>query len=448
MNAICTRNRIGITPSAANVAASTTPAEVITPPVTVRPRIDAGAGAAVPDGLLPHPRHEEDVVVDPERDEEHEPEQRHRRIRAREPEAVAEHDRGDAERRRVRQHDRADQQQRRDERPQQQREDQQDHREHDRDDRPQVLLRSEVRVEVERRGAADLRGRVTIAEPASGAARPPPGRRPSPPARRGSPRGAPARRPPLARPERRRRSLRARVHLRGRDVVVRLHRRRAPRSAEPLGRSRPRGCRCPRRSAARAPAAPTTDCDGDSSRSVCGTPLACSWVSPSGEHAEQQRAADPDHPRPRRDDGRRRPPHSRPRGRSATAARRRTAGPAARTRPARAARASRAAPSSAARKENATAIAETGPSPLFELRSENPRQSTAEDHGRRRRGDRLERSSPRGRERRPVVARRAQRLPVPRDEQQRVVGGRADGEDREDPAALPRDRHQARLAIA
>ena len=37
MNAICARNRIGTTPSAANVAASTTPAEVITPPVTDRP---------------------------------------------------------------------------------------------------------------------------------------------------------------------------------------------------------------------------------------------------------------------------------------------------------------------------------------------------------------------------------------------------------------------------
>ena len=37
MNAIWARNRIGSTPSAANVAASTTPAEVITPPVTASP---------------------------------------------------------------------------------------------------------------------------------------------------------------------------------------------------------------------------------------------------------------------------------------------------------------------------------------------------------------------------------------------------------------------------
>ena len=37
MNAIWARNRIGITPSAAKVAASTTPAEVITPPVTDSP---------------------------------------------------------------------------------------------------------------------------------------------------------------------------------------------------------------------------------------------------------------------------------------------------------------------------------------------------------------------------------------------------------------------------
>src|SRR5699024_9857694 len=38
MNAIWARKRIGITPSAAKVAASTMPAEVITPPVTARPR--------------------------------------------------------------------------------------------------------------------------------------------------------------------------------------------------------------------------------------------------------------------------------------------------------------------------------------------------------------------------------------------------------------------------
>src|SRR3954453_5928577 len=37
MNAICARNRIGRTPSAANVAASTTPALVTTPPVTASP---------------------------------------------------------------------------------------------------------------------------------------------------------------------------------------------------------------------------------------------------------------------------------------------------------------------------------------------------------------------------------------------------------------------------
>ena len=38
MNAIWARNRIGSTPSAANVAASTMPAEVITPPVATSPR--------------------------------------------------------------------------------------------------------------------------------------------------------------------------------------------------------------------------------------------------------------------------------------------------------------------------------------------------------------------------------------------------------------------------
>ena len=38
MNANCTMNISGITASAAKVAASTTPAEVMTPPVTVRAR--------------------------------------------------------------------------------------------------------------------------------------------------------------------------------------------------------------------------------------------------------------------------------------------------------------------------------------------------------------------------------------------------------------------------
>ena len=38
MNAICARNSSGMTPSAANVVASTTPADVITPPVTASPR--------------------------------------------------------------------------------------------------------------------------------------------------------------------------------------------------------------------------------------------------------------------------------------------------------------------------------------------------------------------------------------------------------------------------
>ena len=37
MKPIWARNRIGITPSAANVAASTTPAEVMTPPVADSP---------------------------------------------------------------------------------------------------------------------------------------------------------------------------------------------------------------------------------------------------------------------------------------------------------------------------------------------------------------------------------------------------------------------------
>ena len=80
MKAIWTRNASGMTPSAANVAASTTPAEVITPPVVVSPRSMPCTGA-VAQRLLPDPGHQEDVVVDAEGDEEDEAVQRHGGVR-------------------------------------------------------------------------------------------------------------------------------------------------------------------------------------------------------------------------------------------------------------------------------------------------------------------------------------------------------------------------------
>src|SRR5436190_1779689 len=87
----------------------------------------AGARAL---GLLADPGHQEDVVVDAQRDQEHEREQRHRHVRARKGEQVPEHQRGQAERGREGQHHRADQHQRRDDRPQQQREDDQHDEQH------------------------------------------------------------------------------------------------------------------------------------------------------------------------------------------------------------------------------------------------------------------------------------------------------------------------------
>ena len=112
-----------MTPSAAKVAASTTPAEVITPPVTPRPR---RMPARVPcfEGLLADPGHQEDVVVHAQGHEEDEAEQRHGGVRAREPEDVVEHEGGDAHRGAVGEDHRGDQQDRRQHGAQQQHQDQ------------------------------------------------------------------------------------------------------------------------------------------------------------------------------------------------------------------------------------------------------------------------------------------------------------------------------------
>ena len=85
-NPISARNTSGSTPRTENVAASTTPAEVMTPPVTVSPR-RMPRRVPLSQRLLAHAGHQEDVVVDAERDEEHEREQRERRVGAGEAEA-------------------------------------------------------------------------------------------------------------------------------------------------------------------------------------------------------------------------------------------------------------------------------------------------------------------------------------------------------------------------
>ena len=59
----------------AKVPASTSPAEVITPPVAASPMRAPPPGPDLP-GFLEDPGHEEDVVVDPECDQEDEYEER------------------------------------------------------------------------------------------------------------------------------------------------------------------------------------------------------------------------------------------------------------------------------------------------------------------------------------------------------------------------------------
>ena len=69
------RNVAGIVARTANVPASTNPAEVITPPVAASPDDGAVAGVAFV-GFFADPGHQEDVVVNAERDEEHVHQQR------------------------------------------------------------------------------------------------------------------------------------------------------------------------------------------------------------------------------------------------------------------------------------------------------------------------------------------------------------------------------------
>ena len=119
----------GTRASAANVPASTMPAEVMTEPVAPGAPQHPLARAVLL-GLLAGAREQEDVVVGAQRHEEDEKDQHgQRRAQARIAEGPGERSRRRAQRRAERQHDRGDQQQRQHERAQHDRED----REHDHD---------------------------------------------------------------------------------------------------------------------------------------------------------------------------------------------------------------------------------------------------------------------------------------------------------------------------
>ena len=96
-NPIWVRNTSGSTPSTENVPASTIPADVITA-AGHREAADHARPRAVALRLLAHARHQEDVVVDAQRDQEHERVQRQRRVRAGEAEDHVVDDDADAER--------------------------------------------------------------------------------------------------------------------------------------------------------------------------------------------------------------------------------------------------------------------------------------------------------------------------------------------------------------
>jgi hypothetical protein len=132
-NPISANDTTGSVASTANVPASTSPAEVITPPVAPSPMRGAPLGPELL-GLLVHPGHQKDVVVDPERHEEHEHDQRQRRVGAGEAEHVAEDQCAEPQGRPEREDDRRDQDQRRDHRPQQRHQDHNDNEKDQRDD--------------------------------------------------------------------------------------------------------------------------------------------------------------------------------------------------------------------------------------------------------------------------------------------------------------------------
>ena len=130
------------------------PALVITPPVTARARRMPCFGAVL-DRLLAGAGDQEDVVVDAERDEEDEGEERQRRVRAGEAEDDVEDEVADPEGRQEAEDHGADQDQRRDHRAQQADQDQEDDEEDDRRDHDRVPAGRVADVEFDRGRAAD-----------------------------------------------------------------------------------------------------------------------------------------------------------------------------------------------------------------------------------------------------------------------------------------------------
>ena len=154
---ICVRATSGSTASTENVPARTTPAEVITPPVTARPRrIASRVGRS--ERLLAHACHQEDVVVDPERDEEDEREERVARVLAREVGEEVEEDEAAAQGRREREDDRRDEHHRRGDGAQEEDEDHEDDREDERDEDLRVVLHGGSQVGLLRGRPADQHG--------------------------------------------------------------------------------------------------------------------------------------------------------------------------------------------------------------------------------------------------------------------------------------------------
>ena len=111
------------------------------------------AGVA-PVGFFAHPGHQEDVVVDAERDQEHEHEQRERGIGAAEFEHVVEEERADPQGGGEREDHRGGQDQRCHDGAQQQREDEEHHDEDEREQEVAVVRGCPRHVQEDRRGAA------------------------------------------------------------------------------------------------------------------------------------------------------------------------------------------------------------------------------------------------------------------------------------------------------
>ncbi len=105
--------------------------------------------------LLAHACHEEDVVVDPQRDEEDEREEREARVLAGEVGEELEHEECQAERGAEREDDRRHEHERPDDRAQEQNEDREDDEEHERDEEERVRADGLAQVELLRRRPAD-----------------------------------------------------------------------------------------------------------------------------------------------------------------------------------------------------------------------------------------------------------------------------------------------------